>query len=170
MSDLAAQSAPLHPDQTADRRPARRFMGLRMIDLTMIMSVIAVVCVVTLPRLADYVRHTNEADARTALALLGPICFPAGAETPVGSLAELSGASHGLRHRLRDARLVQGEARLLYHGYLFELQAVEGSAVWLVANPRRADTTGEDSYAWSPGRGLMRATPAGTWTAAVSGD
>jgi hypothetical protein len=176
MSDLVAGSTTSQAEGQTYRRPARRFMGLRLTGLFAIVAVAAVVCLVTLPRLADYVRHTNEADARATLALLGPICFPGLCEVhedcavpgdcvlASGSLEELSCASGSLRHRMSDARVVEDEARLLYHGYLFELRKVEGQGTWLVASPRRKAFTGESTYAWSPSDGLLLADAAGAWS------
>lgn len=125
-------------------------------DALVLSVLVAVVCLVSLPRFADYVRRTNEQDARVALSLLGPACLPMGTTIPAGDLTNLGAWSSTLRHRLRDARPLEDTPALLYHGYLFALRRA-GSETWLVAWPRKRGRTGTGVFAWSPSRGALRA-------------
>ena len=131
-------------------------MGLRVADALVISVLAGIVCLVSLPRLADYVRSSNEEDARLALGLLGPAFFPEGATVPAGDLTDLGAWSGTLRHRLRDARPLEDASALLYHGYLFSLRSM-GGETWLVAWPREGGRTGVGVFAWSPTRGALRA-------------
>ena len=132
----------------------RRILGLRLRDAFLIGAVISVVCLASLPRLADFVRTTNERDAQTALALLGPECASVQAAQTTDP-TDLSTWSRRLRHRLGDARPLESGAALLYHGYLFAMHPSESGHDWLVAWPRRAPRTGRAVYAWCPADGLL---------------
>lgn len=122
-----------------------------------IAALLVVVCLVSMPRLADYVRHTNEADARRALVLLGPACFAAG-DTAPADWTDVENWNRTLRHRLRDARALTDGESLLYHGYLFAVRPTSEGAQWLVAWPRDGGETGEGVYAWCPQRGALEAS------------
>ncbi len=141
-------------------RSRRRALRQRTLDLCVVGALLLVVCLVSLPRLADYVSRTNEADARVALALLGQDCFPDGTSEPVWALADMAGWSPTLRHRLVDARPLEGAEGLLYHGYLFALRPTTDGQTWLIAWPRRGECTGAAVYAWAPGQGALVAAPA----------
>ncbi len=153
MCPTTTLDAPCAADTTRQRvRPSL----LRRVDVLLLGAVILVVCLVSLPRLEAYVRNSNEADARLALKLLAEACFDPSQPSP-GDLATVTGTSRRLRHRLRDARLLEGRPTLLYHGYLFEFASGPAGESWIVAWPRRAGSTGAGIYAWRPGAGLMGA-------------
>jgi len=158
MSSTLTRSADELAEAPAQPRTRALGRGLRISDGVLLFAVIAVVCLVSLPRLEDYVRRTNGSDARLALAVLGGICFPAGVQpTPAaqGGLGSLWLGDQGLRHRLEDARMVEGTQDLLFHGYLYRLeQGTEGRAQ-LIAWPRKVGRTGTTTYVWRPGVGVI---------------
>jgi len=141
-------------------RQGRRLLGLRLTDAAVIAALCAVVGLVSLPRLADYVRRSNEQDARIALDLLGPACFPLGAVNPAGDPTDLGAWGPSLRHRLRDARPLEDASALLYHGYLFALRPTRAGETWLIAWPRLGGRTGSAVLAWAPAQGALCAEPA----------
>lgn len=131
-------------------------------DGVLLFAVVAVVCLVSLPRLEDYVRRSNEADARLALVVLGDICFPQGSRpSPAaeGGLGSLWLGDERLRHRLGDARLVEGTQDLLFHGYFYRLERDAEGRVQLLAWPRKAGRTGTGTYTWRPGEGVLEPSP-----------
>lgn len=161
---MAEAAETIYPE-TRERR-GRRILGLRLTDALVVGALCVVVGLVSLPRLADYVRHSNEQDARMALGLLGPACFPSGAVTPAGDPSDLGAWGPSLRHRLQDARPLEDASALLYHGYLFALRRTQTDETWLVAWPRQGGRTGSAVLAWAPGRGALHALPAcqARWT------
>lgn len=124
----------------------------------LLFAVIVVVCLVSLPRLEDYVRRTNGSDARLALVVLAGICFPDGAQpasAAEGGLGSLWLGDEGLRHRLEDARLVEGTQDLLFHGYFYRLEQDAEGRAQLIAWPRKVGRTGTATFLWRPGVGVV---------------
>ena len=153
LNSKALERPPLESPTSSVRRP--RILGLHLTDGLLVGAVIGVVCLVSMPRLADYVRRTNQEDARTALALLGPTCTAAPEEIRTG-LLDFSSWSPRLRHRLQDARPLASGPGLLYHGYIFTLRPSRDGTLWLLARPRSPGRTGEGIFAWSPQRGPLQ--------------
>ncbi len=120
-------------------------------------GIVVLVCLVSLPRLASYVVHTNQADARVALeAFASTQGFQSGVGLPTWI------ASHsGLRHRLRDARMVERSGHLLHHGYVFAATTLNagtqpGSGLpCFLAWPREPGHSGHAVYLQHPSKGLL---------------
>lgn len=139
-------------------RGGARARSRRIPDGVLLFAVIAVVCLVSLPRLEDYVLRTNEADAQLALVVLGGICFPQGSRpTPAaeGGLGSLWLGDESLRHRLGDARPVEGTQDLLFHGYFYRLERDAQGRAQLLAWPRKVGRTGTGTYTWRPVEGVI---------------
>ena len=136
----------------AAARPRIRVGRLSAVDVGLIAAIVTLVCVVSLPRLEEYARRTNEADARTAIVLLGETWIEdPRAAAPGRDLPALVADDPHVSHRLRDARRVPGTAILLHHGYYLRL-AEDGRSI--VAWPRRAGRTGERAFRYRAGQGL----------------
>jgi len=162
MPGTSTRSADELEQQPLPSRARRTARPRRIPDGVLLFAVIAVVCLVSLPRLEDYVRRTNEADARLALAVLGKICFGEGSR-PIpraeAGLGNLWSGDQGLRHRLGDARLVEGTQDLLFHGYFYRLDRDAEGRQRLIAWPRKVGRTGRGTYAWRPAEGVVEVRP-----------
>jgi len=106
----------------------------------------ALVVLVSLPRLRDFVLCQNELDAVAALGLLGPLADEAPARA---RLAALVGREPSLERALADARALDGGRVLSHHGYFMALSpGPDGPIVF--AWPASARRTGLRAYARTP--------------------
>jgi len=97
----------------------RTLLGLSLSGALSLAAIVAVLVVISVPRLQDLARQENEADARITAQLLARAMdsFPAADEPSMRDLVrrlELSGS-------LGDAELLQRGRLLRRHGYLFEV-------------------------------------------------
>lgn len=134
-------------------RDARR---LSPADALLLAAVITLVCLVSLPRIEDYARRTNERDARQTLEVLAQLAYPAPEQVDASAdLPQRLADERRLRHRLGDARAVGTTDVLLHHGYYFAVDRSVRGEPRIVAWPRRAGRTGGPAYAWCFARGLL---------------
>lgn len=127
-------------------------------------AVIAVLVLVSLPRLQAFALEENEADAAALTRVLGraleELAGSAGAEP---SLADLAGAA-GLDAPRDDVEWIDGGRILRRHGYLFELSGAAGGAA-LRAWPWAYGETGRAAFAFRPAEGVLRhGNREGAWT------
>ncbi|HIF40037.1 MAG TPA: hypothetical protein EYQ74_02915 [Planctomycetes bacterium] len=125
-----------------------------------IAAIALLVCMVSLPRLQNYVQCNNEEDAARSLRVLGRAGSPQ--ESP--DLATWIGQDRSLRHRFLDARVLEDSGLLMQHGYLFQMQRPEGLPAQFVAWPRSAPRTGQAAFMWDgSGNVLRHANADGRW-------
>ncbi len=127
----------------------------------LIAAIALLVCMVSLPRLENYVQSNNEEDAASALRVLGNAGDP-GLST---DLATWIAGNSSLRHRFRDARVMEGAGFLMHHGYLFDLHRGEEGELRFVAWPRSSPSTGRAAFLLDvPGRVLHHPNTGGLWS------
>jgi hypothetical protein len=97
----------------------RPFLGLSYSGALSLAAIVAVLVVISVPRLQDIARQENEADARTTAQLLARALgsFPATGEPSMRDLVRRPELAGGLS----DAELLQRGTLLRRHGYLFEV-------------------------------------------------
>jgi len=100
--------------------PVRLRPGLSPSGSFCLLAVIAVLVVVSLPRLRGIALQENEVDARATAALLAHEVARLSAEDGPPPIAELVRSS-GLSLTLSDVELLEDGALLRRHGYLFQL-------------------------------------------------
>lgn len=130
--------------------------GLLTGDTLALAAIGLVVVLVSFPRLRDFVRRSNEGDARATMQLLAQEVFAA--ERPAASVADIGRMIEqdpGLAHRLQDAKSVEDGRRLQYHGYYFELARDDVGQAVLYAWPRDCGRTGVGAYVYCPASGLL---------------
>jgi hypothetical protein len=132
--------------------------GLGLLDAATLAGVLAVVVLVSLPRLRVLARTENRGDALRVVRELDGHWLSEGA-----SLGELVSAEVSLQRLFSDPRPLEDGRRVRCHGYLFEL--VDGD---LVAWPVDAGRTGSTVYArTSDGRVFAHPNGDGRWEGAV---
>jgi hypothetical protein len=149
-STLSA-SAAIASDRSSARTAARR---LPLSDYLTILSIVAVVVVVTIPRLRGFAVRENEKDAIHMLRALATQPAPAGREQAGNDLAQLVAHDSGLRRRLEDIECL-GDGTLRRHGYLFDMTMLRPGEPMLRAWPWTHGQTGRGAFVWTPQRGLL---------------
>lgn len=129
---------------------------MQWIDIATLVAVVAVVVVISLPRLADFARRENQEDAvRLARRLMAEReRQAAGAAAPTRVQELVAGLPPSAQRQLDDLAFLRDGELLRRHGYLFELFAAGdesgaqgGGGVWAVrAWPWRAGETGAKAY------------------------
>jgi len=99
--------------------PHRALLGLSLSGALSLAAIVAVLVVISVPRLQDLAKHENEADARVTAQILARALnsLPAAGEPSMRALVRRPELSGGLS----DAELLQRGALLRRHGYLFEV-------------------------------------------------
>jgi len=120
--------------------PQARRHRLRWSDLATMLAVICVVAITSLPRLADFARRENEADARRLCASAAQALHARANQSPV-NMGALFETTPELTRQFRDARVFENGRLLRNHGYWFELLDPDGGPV-LRAWPARFARTG----------------------------
>ena len=115
-------------------------------------AIALLVCMVSLPRLENYVQSNNEEDAAVALRALGRAGDPGDAP----DLSTWIAGVRGLSHRFRDARRLEGSGLLLHHGYLFLMQRTGSGQTRFMAWPRSTPRTGRAAFLLDATGGLHR--------------
>jgi hypothetical protein len=100
-------------------RGSRAVLGLSYSGALSLAAIVAVLVVISVPRLQDLAKHENEADARTTALLLARTLgsLPAEEEPSMRDLVRRTELAGGLS----DAELLRRGALLRRHGYLFEV-------------------------------------------------
>ena len=141
---------------------ARRH-GLRWSDLATMLAVICVVAITSLPRLADFARRENEADALRLCASAAQALRARTPRDPV-DMGALFAATPELTRRFRDSRVLEDGRLVRNHGYWFELLDPKGGAV-LRAWPARFARTGFTAFvALENGTVLAHDNERGHWS------
>ena len=145
----------------------RRARGVSAGGVLSLAAVLAVLVLVSLPRLQAFALEENETDAAALTRVLGralaQLQQPAGAAAPAPTLAEVARAA-GLDGHRDDVEWVDAGRVLRRHGYLFELCPRPGGAV-LRAWPWAHGDTGRAAFVFRPAEGVLRhGNPAGAWT------
>ncbi len=159
------------------RRLERR-TGLSTGGMVTLVAVIAVLFVISLPRLRSFARSENERDALDTAALLAR---ELAREPPPGTLPRVEDVAGPLLRRLPDSEFLDEGRALRRHGYVFTLRRVEppppADGVVLAAEslpspplaihawPWRHGHTGAAAFVALPdGRVYLHANPDGRWS------
>ena len=135
--------------------------GISLGAAASVVAVIAVLVVVSLPRLQAFALGENEADAAALTRVLGRELAEEG--SPSLSLASLVEEA-GLDPKHDDLEWLDGGRLLRRHGYLFELTANKAGAA-LCAWPWTYGDTGRAAFVFRRDRGMLRhGNPSGAWT------
>tara|TARA_R110002126_G_scaffold41590_6_gene120855 strand:- start:31437 stop:31958 length:522 start_codon:yes stop_codon:yes gene_type:complete len=102
-------------------RPTHRRDPL-WLDVSLLLAVAVVVCLVSLPRLRGFAVHGNERDAQATVALFGSE-LDKHADDPNPSIQALLAAAPRLEHRMRDVRSCDAAGVIVHHGYCFTMHA-----------------------------------------------
>ena len=136
---------------------------LRGSDLATMVAVICVVAITSLPRLADFARRENEADA-LRLCSSAAQAMHARAKGKAPNMGALFAATPELTRQFRDARVFEAGRLVRNHGYWFELLDPKGSAV-VRAWPARFARTGSTAFvALANGSVLAHDNERGRWS------
>lgn len=142
-------------------QPARALAGRRgrlsAYGWSALLCIVAIVAMVSLPRLREWGMRENAMDAARLAKLLAQSAAARRAThpgEPPPSLRELVAADASLQRALVDSEwMPRGELRC--HGYLFALAQGPGSS-WLLAWPWTYAKTGRESLACAPDGALRR--------------
>lgn len=137
---------------------------LRPVDAMTLFAVVAVVVLVSLPRLRDFALHENETDAVSLTRTLSRAIEGQGPERPA-TIGQLLTSDEDLQRRLLDADLLEEGRLLRRHGYLFDLCELEAGGVAVRAWPWNYGQTGLGAFVVLPdGRGLGHANEDRAWS------
>jgi hypothetical protein len=92
------------------------------LDVSLLVAVAVVVCLVSLPRLRGFAVHGNERDAQATVALFGMELAEYAGE-PEPTIVALLASAPQLGHRMRDVRKCEESGVLVHHGYCFSVVA-----------------------------------------------
>jgi hypothetical protein len=148
---MPAGSASTSSVRSSDRAAARR---LPLADYLTILAIVAVVVVVTIPRLRGFAVRENETDAIRMLRALAMQPARAGHGVESNDLAHVVAGDSALRHRLEDIECLE-DGTLRRHGYLFDMTMLRPGEPMLRAWPWNHGQTGNDAFVWTPQRGLL---------------
>jgi hypothetical protein len=148
---LPARPASTGSARTADRTAARR---LPFADYLTILAIVAVVVVVTIPRLRGFAVRENETDAIHMLRALAMQPARSGHDQDVNDLAHAVARDPAMLHRLEDVECLE-DGSLRRHGYLFDMTMLRQGEPMLRAWPWNHGQTGNDAFVWTPQRGLL---------------
>jgi len=113
------------PSHSTTPRRAQRGR-IRSLDLALLIGIVAVVVIVSLPRLSAFARRENEADAvrmvRRMAQLFEDDSFAA--TTPADTKGLFERMPRAARRQFEDQAVVDGGRVLLRHGYYFEFLRV----------------------------------------------
>jgi cytochrome c-type biogenesis protein CcmH/NrfG len=139
---------------------------MRAADAATLTAVVAVVLLVSLPRLRDFALRENESDARQLVQRLAELVADPAPASATPTAGELLQARPQLRRELNDLELLEGGRTLRRHGYLFQVvPAVSGPAPAVRAWPWKHGRTGRRAFLAVPGQGLFAsANQGGHWT------
>jgi hypothetical protein len=126
-----------------------------------VVAVIALLVLVSLPRLQAFALEENETDAAALTRVLGRALAEERAAPPsLAGLVEEAGLDPG--HD--DLEWLEGGRLLRRHGYLFELSAHPAGAA-LAAWPWTYGDTGRAAFVFRCDQGMLRhGNPSGAWT------
>lgn len=142
-------------------QPARALAGRRgrlsAYGWSALLCIVAIVAMVSLPRLREWGMRENAMDAARLAKLLAQSAAAqrsAHPGAPAPPLREIVAADAGLQRALVDSEwMPRGELRC--HGYLFALAQAQGAS-WLFAWPWTYAKTGRESLACGPDGALRR--------------
>lgn len=139
---------------------AKSLGALRLVDALTLATVAWVVVMVSLPRLHDFARRENEADAFRLVERLGLALDRVQAAERPATLRELALHEPVLRRHWRDGEFDDGGV-LRRHGYCFDLARDAAGAPLLRAWPTSYGETGFAAFLRrADGRGVLGSTEA----------
>lgn len=151
------------------QRPGGLVVGVRSGSLARglcLCAVVAVLVLVTLPRLRAFALEENEGDARALLGMIGASGVVLAAE-PGTPIAELPMRGRSLATETGRARNLRGGAQLRLHGYLFDLVSSSEGPV-LRAWPFEHGRTGHGAFVLTAdGALLANVNASGRWSGEV---
>jgi len=146
-------------------QPIQSRLGrVKSLDLAILIGIVAVVVIVSLPRLSDFARRENEADAERMVRRLARLFDEESvlSSPPANTLALFERLPRESRRQFEDQTLVENGRVLLRHGYFFEfvrLPSFEGDTQGVLAVrawPERASRAGTPVFLGFSGTALLR--------------